>query len=50
MKLENFEMTKKQVLILKPIIERILSRKYGREIKFYDITIGNITVDDRDDV
>lgn len=50
MALENLEITKKQVLILKPIIEKILSRKYGREIKFSDITIGKITVDSGDEV
>lgn len=39
--------TEEKVRKLKPIIERILSRKYGREIKFLDLTIGDVTVDFR---
>ncbi|MFJ8071630.1 hypothetical protein ACIQZD_22195 [Peribacillus sp. NPDC096447] len=50
MTLENFKITKEQVLTLKPIIESILSRKYGKEVKFSDLTIGNITVDSKREV
>lgn len=41
---DDFVMTEEKVLKLKPIIERILSRKHGKEIKFEDLTIGTVTV------
>lgn len=44
MDFSEFKMTEEKVRKLKPIIEKILSRKYGREIKFKDLTIGDITV------
>ncbi|MFC3883786.1 hypothetical protein ACFOU2_09840 [Bacillus songklensis] len=45
MNLTEFELTEEKVLKLKPIIEKILSRKHGKEIKFADLSIGNITVE-----
>jgi hypothetical protein len=42
--LSEFKLTEEKVLGLKPIIESILSKKYGKEIKFLDLTIGEITV------
>lgn len=50
MGLEGFEMTEEKVLKLKPIIEKILSRKYGRNIELEDLTIGGITVTNRKEV
>lgn len=50
MTLDNFKITKEQVLTLKPIIESILSRKYGKEIKFSDLTIGKVTIDNKREV
>ncbi|MCL9637754.1 hypothetical protein L2095_23700 [Bacillus zanthoxyli] len=44
MDFSEFKMTEEKVRKLKPIIEKILSRKYGREIKIMDITMGGITV------
>jgi hypothetical protein len=40
----NHLLTEEKVHKLKPIIEKILSRKYGKEIKFIDLTIGNISI------
>lgn len=40
----EIEITEDKVRKLKFIFERILSRKYGKEIKFADLTIGGITV------
>ncbi|MFS0767079.1 hypothetical protein [Peribacillus phoenicis] len=42
----NFKMTEEKLLALKPIIESILSRKYGKEIKFKDLTAGNVTINE----
>ncbi|MEK4149052.1 hypothetical protein NST02_18475 [Robertmurraya sp. FSL W8-0741] len=42
--LPGFELTEEKVKELKPIIERILSKKYGREIKFINLTIGEISI------
>jgi len=36
--------TEEKVWKLKPIIEQILSRKHGKEIKFINLTIGDITI------
>jgi F0F1-type ATP synthase delta subunit len=44
MDLSNFKMTEEKVSNLKPVIEKILSRQYGREIKFIELTIGGVTV------
>jgi len=40
-----FKLTEEKAQKLKPIFERILSRKYGKEIKFVELTIGDINVD-----
>ncbi|MFB6467670.1 hypothetical protein ACE38V_12840 [Cytobacillus sp. Hz8] len=40
----KIELTEEKVRKLKPIFESILSRKYGREIKFINLTIGDITI------
>ncbi len=45
MTIKGFELTEEKVWKLKPIFESILSRKYGMEIKFTDLTVGNITID-----
>lgn len=45
--LPGFEWTEEKIFGLKPIIESILSKKYGKEIKFIDLTIGEITVDSK---
>ncbi len=37
-------LTEEKVRNLKPIVEQILSRKYGKEIKFLNLTIGDITI------
>jgi hypothetical protein len=42
--LTEYKLTEEKVLELKPIIESILSKKYGKEIKILDLTIGEITV------
>lgn len=44
---EEFELTEEKVRKLKPIVESILSRKYGKEIKFIDFNVGNITIKER---
>jgi hypothetical protein len=44
MSLTEIKFTEEKAQKLKPIIEKILSRKYGKEIKFIDLTIGDITV------
>jgi len=48
MDLSNFKMTEEKVKNLKPVIEKILSRQYQREIKFKSLTIGNVTVTGED--
>jgi hypothetical protein len=40
----GWELTEGKILKLKPVVESILSRKYGREIKITEFTVGNITV------
>jgi hypothetical protein len=42
--LSAYELTEGKMLKLKPLVERILSKKYGKEIKFIEFTFGNITV------
>jgi hypothetical protein len=39
------KLTEEKAHKLRPIIERILSRKYGKEVKFVELTIGDINVD-----
>ena len=41
-------MTEEKIRKVKPIIERALSRKYGRDIKLLELTIGGVTFRDRD--
>jgi hypothetical protein len=48
MNLNKFEITKDKVMQLKPIVEKILSRKYGKEIRFENLTVGSITVGDQE--
>lgn len=44
MSLAGIKLTEEKALKLIPIFEKILSRKYGKEIKFVDLTIGNINI------
>ncbi|MFB7142039.1 hypothetical protein ACFCYN_20495 [Gottfriedia sp. NPDC056225] len=46
MAINGYELTDEKVLKLKPIIESILSRKYGKQITFKNLTVGNITVEE----
>ncbi len=46
--MEGFKMTEEKVAKLKPIVESILSRKYGRDIKLKDLTVGGVTVREND--
>lgn len=39
------QLTDEKVQKLKPIFEKILSRKYGKEVTFVELTIGKIKVD-----
>lgn len=41
----KIEITEEKVRKLKPIFESIVSRKYGREIKFTTLTVGGITIE-----
>ena len=50
MDLSKFKMTEEKVRKLKPVIERILSRQYDKEIKFLSLTIGNITITDEESI
>lgn len=36
-------MTEEKIKKAKPIIERALSRKYGRNIKLSSLTVGSVT-------
>jgi hypothetical protein len=42
MEQHEFKMTDEKVSRLKPIFERILSRKYGREIKLTDLRFSKL--------
>lgn len=42
--MEGFKMTEEKVTKLKPIVEAILSREFGRKIKLKDLTVGGVTV------
>jgi hypothetical protein len=44
MGLTDINLTEEKAQKLIPIFEKILSRKYGKEIKFIDLTIGNINI------
>jgi hypothetical protein len=44
MVLPGYEPTEEKIRKLKPVVERILSKKYGVEIKFTEFTVGNITI------
>jgi hypothetical protein len=44
MSLSDIKLTEEKALKLIPIFEKILSRKYGKEIKFVDFSIGNINI------
>lgn len=44
MGLSEIKLTEEKAQKLKPIIESILSRKYGKEIKFVDFTIGEVSI------
>ncbi|MEI2465048.1 hypothetical protein [Niallia taxi] len=37
-------LTEEKVKKLMPIIEQILSRKHGKDIKFNNLTVGDITI------
>jgi len=43
----EFRMTEEKLQKLKPIFEKILSRKYGKEIKFTELTLGNVTISEK---
>ncbi|MGE7932162.1 hypothetical protein [Viridibacillus arvi] len=43
---EGFEMTEEKVRKLKPIVEKILSRKHGRDIKLNNLTICGVPLGD----
>lgn len=42
-------LTEEKVRKLKPIFERALARKYGKEFKLKNLTLGHITVDFKKD-
>ena len=44
MTIGKIEINEEKVRKLKPIFEQILSRKYGKEIKFVTLTMGNVTI------
>jgi hypothetical protein len=44
MGLTGMKLTEEKALKLKPIFEKILSRKYGKEIKFVELTIGDLNI------
>ena len=46
--MEGFKMTEEKVKKLKPIVERILSKKYGRDIKLLDLTVAGVTIREKD--
>ncbi|PGK51744.1 hypothetical protein CN918_28550 [Priestia megaterium] len=46
MDISNFKMTEEKVRKLKPLFEKILTRQYGREIKFITLTVGDVTISD----
>ncbi len=45
MGLEGFVLTEEKVRKLLPIVEQILSRKYGRDLELKNLTMGGITVE-----
>lgn len=44
MRVGKIEITEEKVRKLKPIFESVLSRRYGKNIKFKTLTIGDITI------
>ncbi|MBN8253584.1 hypothetical protein NKR17_03380 [Priestia flexa] len=44
MDLSAFQMTEEKIRKIRPIVEKALSRKYGKEIKIFEMTVGGITV------
>lgn len=44
----TIEITEEKVRKLKPIFESILSRKHGKTIKITSLTMGGITIKDKD--
>lgn len=40
----KIEITEEKLRKLKPIFESILSRKYGKKIKFTDLTWGDVSI------
>lgn len=43
----KIEITEEKVRKLKPIFESILSRKYGKDIKFKTLSIGDVTIKEK---
>lgn len=41
---KEFKLTEEKVAKLKPIIEKLVSRKYGKEIVFNELTIGEVSI------
>ena len=46
--MEGYKITEEKVRKAKPVIERILSRKHGRNIKLLELTVGGVTIRDDD--
>ncbi len=42
--MEKIKISEEQLRKLKPVFESILSRKYGRDIKFTTLSIGDTTI------
>jgi len=40
----KIEITEEKLRKLKPIFESILSRKYGKNVKFITLTMGDVTI------
>ncbi|WP_283249403.1 hypothetical protein [Bacillus sp. FJAT-49736] len=40
----KIEITEEKLRKLQPVFESILSRKYGKEIKFKSLTVGDVTI------
>ncbi|MDQ0343325.1 hypothetical protein ACFFF5_17950 [Lederbergia wuyishanensis] len=40
----KIEITEEKLRKLVPIFETVLSRKYGKEVKLINLTMGNITI------
>ncbi|WP_197223896.1 hypothetical protein [Lysinibacillus sphaericus] len=46
--MEGFEISEDKIHKLIPIVESILSKKYGKKISLRDLTVNSITVNKRD--